>query len=47
LAETSFRACGVTLVSVRAKRSTAMTFMPFFSASGVRALSHSSPYASV
>ena len=43
LAELSLSACGVTLVSVRAKRSVATTFMPAFSASGVSALSHSSP----
>jgi hypothetical protein len=37
------QACGVTLVSVRAKRSAATIFMPFFSASAVAAFSHSSP----
>ena len=33
----------VTLVSVRAKRSVAMTLMPFFSASAVKSLSQPSP----
>ena len=43
LADTSLSACGVTLVSERAKRSTAITLMPAFSASGVNSLSHCSP----
>ena len=43
LAAVSFSAWAVTLVSARAKRSVAITLMPFFSASAVMALSHSSP----
>ena len=43
LAATSLSACGVTLVSGRAKRSTAMILMPSFSAIGVNSLSHCSP----
>ena len=43
LADTSFRACAVTLVSARAKRSVATTLMPFFSASAVKSFSQLSP----
>jgi hypothetical protein len=43
LADTSFSACGVTLVSLRAKRSAATTLMPAASPCLVNSFSHSSP----
>jgi hypothetical protein len=43
LAAVILSACGVTLVSVRAKRSVATTLMPAFSSSGALSLSHCSP----
>ena len=43
LAETSFRAWGVTLVSLRAKRSVATTLMPAFSPWAMNSLSQLSP----
>ena len=43
LADTSFSACGVTLVSVRAKRSVATSFRPAGSRSLLICLNQSSP----
>ncbi len=47
LADASLSACEVTLVSLRAKRSVATSWMPAFSRRGFASCSHDSPYASV